>query len=258
VRVRASSLLDSSGQRIGALTVFNDITRLRRLERVRQDFVANVSHELKTPITSIKGFVETLRDGAIDEPQRAGRFLEIIASQADRLGAIIEDLLNLSRLEQESESAELRLEVAPLAPVIEEAVTVCHLAAENKKIDIRVECPADLTARINGPLLEQAVSNLLDNAIKYSEPGQAVQVQARATADGADILVADRGSGIPAEHLPRLFERFYRVDKARSRQLGGTGLGLAIVKHISNALGGSVSVTSKPGSGSTFSIHLKR
>lgn len=255
VQVHAVPLRDAEGLTIGALLVFNDITRLRRLERVRQDFVANVSHELKTPITSIKGFLETLRDGPVEQDQ-AKRFLAIVAAQADRLHAIIDDLLTLSGLERQGERAELRFEDAPLAPILHQAADLCQLAAQKGDVKFQIDCPADLTARINGPLIEQAVSNLLDNAIKYSEPGQTVCVSAEPLNGGVMIRVRDHGCGIPAEHLPRMFERFYRVDRARSRKLGGTGLGLAIVKHIANAHGGTASAASTPGEGSTFTISL--
>lgn len=256
VQVTGSVLRDPAGRGIGALLVFNDVTHLRRLERVRQDFVANVSHELRTPITSIKGFVETLRDGAIDEPEQARRFLGILATQADRLNSIIEDLLTLARVEQEGGRTEIPLARGSIEPAIRHAVALHESAAQARQIAVTVDCPAGLSARINGPLLEQAVANLLDNAIKYSEAGQSVSIAAAAAGGDVEIRVADRGCGIPAEHLPRLFERFYRVDKARSRQLGGTGLGLAIVKHIINAHGGSVAVDSTPGQGSTFRIRI--
>ncbi|MDD4890126.1 MAG: ATP-binding protein [Phycisphaerae bacterium] len=256
VQVHATVLRDPEERSIGALLVFNDVTRLRRLERVRQDFVANVSHELKTPITSIKGFVETLREGAIDEPEEAKRFLEIIASQSDRLNSIIEDLLALSRIEEEAQRKEIPLSPGTLEPVIRDAVALHQARAEAKGVAIEVDAPADLSARVNGPLLEQAIANLLDNAIKYSDTGSAIRIVAARDGENVTVSVQDHGCGIPAEHLPRLFERFYRVDKARSRQLGGTGLGLSIVKHIIAAHGGSVSVTSTPGEGSTFTIHL--
>jgi two-component system, OmpR family, phosphate regulon sensor histidine kinase PhoR len=285
VQATATLLGDARGQAIGALLVFNDVTRLRRLEVVRRDFVANVSHELKTPITSIKGFVETLRDGAIDDPERARQFLDILCRQADRLNAIIEDLLTLSRLEQEADKRQVPVRAGAIREVLDNAVSVCQLAARDRNVAVEVDCPAALAAPINAPLLEQAVVNLIDNAIKYSEPGQSVRVSAglensesgirnaelkektlqagqfqipnsEFRIPGVWIRVEDRGCGIPAEHLPRLFERFYRVDKARSRKLGGTGLGLAIVKHIVAAHGGAVSVKSTPGQGSTFTILL--
>ncbi|MEX2111827.1 MAG: ATP-binding protein [Pirellulales bacterium] len=251
-----AALHDSEGRSIGAVVVLNDVTDFRRLEHIRRDFVANVSHELKTPITSIKGFVETLLDGASQDPVDAERFLRIIAKQADRLHAIIEDLLSLSKIEQSEDAEDIVLDPAPLRGVLEAAVHACHGAAREHDVAVNVACDADLQARINPMLLEQAVVNLLDNAIKYSEPRREVRVSAERAGNEVLIHVADRGSGIADEHLPRIFERFYRVDRARSRKLGGTGLGLAIVKHIVQAHHGHVTIDSTLGIGSTFTIHL--
>jgi two-component system phosphate regulon sensor histidine kinase PhoR len=240
----------------GAVIVLNDMTRMRRLESVRRDFVANVSHELKTPITSIKGFVETLLEGAPKDPEQSRRFLEIIAKHSDRLNAIIEDLLSLSRLEAESEQRKISFEKKFLKPVIDSAVELSKVKAEDKKVMINVSCPNSLEARINAPLLEQAVLNLIDNAIKYSDSGSTVAITAESKDDEIAISVTDHGCGIEKKHLSRLFERFYVVDKGRSRKLGGTGLGLAIVKHICQVHGGYVTADSSPGRGSTFIIHL--
>ena len=242
---------------VGAVVVLNDVTRLKRLETVRRDFVANVSHELKTPVTSIKGFAETLLDGAADDPEAARRFLRIIAGQADRLNAIIEDLLALSALEATREGRPA-LEEADVCDVVTVAVEVCEPKAQAKGIRLDTTCDAAVFAPINPPLLEQAVVNLIDNAVKYSPEGSEVGVSLEQADDEVVIRVADHGPGIPREHLPRLFERFYRVDKARSRDLGGTGLGLAIVKHIAQVHGGRVSVESTLGRGSTFSLYLPR
>ncbi len=240
----------------GAVIVLNDVTNIRRLETLRRDFVANVSHELKTPITSVKGFVETLLDGALDNRDDAERFLTIVAKQADRLGAIIDDLLSLAKIEENEESSDLQLQRAPVRDVLEMATLDCAAQARQRNINFAIECDEQLLADINPPLLEQAISNLLDNAVKYSDERCVVTI--RAVAVGAEIVisVADQGIGIAEEHLSRLFERFYRVDKARSRKEGGTGLGLAIVKHIASAHRGRVEVESRPGSGTTFSIYL--
>jgi two-component system phosphate regulon sensor histidine kinase PhoR len=258
LQAHGTLLRDGEGNRIGAVIVLNDVTRLHRLEGIRRDFVANVSHELKTPITSIKGFIETLRDGAIRKPGDAEKFLEIVAKQADRMNSIIEDLLLLSRVERDAREEKAALESTQIRGVILEAVQVCEPKAHAKDIRISVHVPEDVVARINAALLEQAVINLVDNAIKYSEPGCPVGVSAEALSSEVVIRVADKGCGIEPEHLPRIFERFYRIDKARSRKLGGTGLGLSIVKHIVQAHGGTITVESTPGAGSTFSIHLPK
>ena len=258
MQARGSVLNDSEGRPIGAVVVFNDVTDFRKLENIRRDFVANVSHELKTPVTSIKGFVETLLDGAMHEAQDAERFLRIIAKQADRLHAIIEDLLALSKIEQAEESEALAVEPCSLRGVLENAANACQTGARDRQITVDLQCDPQLVAEVNPQLLEQAVVNLLDNAIKYSEPGKDVLLCAESTADEITIRVADHGPGIAEEHLSRIFERFYRVDRARSRKLGGTGLGLAIVKHIVQAHHGNVTIESAIGVGSTFTIHLPR
>jgi two-component system, OmpR family, phosphate regulon sensor histidine kinase PhoR len=258
LQANGSLLHAEDGAVAGAVVVVNDVTRLRRLEAVRSDFVANVSHELKTPVTSIKGFAETLADGAIDDPEAGRRFLRIIAGQADRLNAIIEDLLALSTLERGTEDRGVALQEARLADVLAVAAEVCAVKAAAKRIVVTVDCADDLYAEINPPLLEQALVNLLDNAIKYSPEDTTVAVSAAHTAGETVIAVTDQGVGVSREHLARLFERFYRVDKARSRDLGGTGLGLSIVKHIAQVHGGTVSVDSVVGRGSTFRIHLPR
>jgi two-component system phosphate regulon sensor histidine kinase PhoR len=257
IQAHGAPIHDADGHRLGVVIVLNDVTRLRRLESIRQDFVANVSHELKTPITSIKGFVETLRDGAMNDAEDASRFLAIIARQADRLGAIIEDLLSLSRIEQDAnQGAPLERWTTPLREVLAGAIESCRMKAGEKSIEIDLECSEDIKVEANAPLLEQALVNLIDNAIKYSPDGARVRVSAQQDKKATAISVADDGCGIAEGHVGRLFERFYRVDKARSRQLGGTGLGLAIVKHIALAHGGRVSVESRPNQGSTFTLHL--
>jgi two-component system phosphate regulon sensor histidine kinase PhoR len=256
LQAHGAPLRDAASQEIGVLVVLNDITRLQRLENLRRDFVANVSHELKTPITAIKGSVETLLGGAIEEADSAPRFLDIIARQADRLNAIIEDLLALSRIEQEEEKAGIHLSPVVIGDVIQSALLSCQVKARDKQIHLEVDCAGNLQCQANAPLLEQALVNLIDNAIKYSSEEGIVQIAARMAPAGLEITVRDFGCGIAREHLPRLFERFYRVDKARSRKQGGTGLGLAIVKHIIQAHGGQVRVDSTPGEGSTFTVLL--
>jgi two-component system phosphate regulon sensor histidine kinase PhoR len=255
IRLRGTALRDVSGEG-GAVIVLNDITDIERLENVRRDFVANVSHELKTPVASIKGFVETLLDGALDDPTDGRRFLEIVGRQADRLASIIEDLLALSRIEQSEGSGNLPLEPTRIVDVFAAAMADCGPRAAERSIRLNAGCDESILVDVNPPLLEQAIINLLDNAIKYSGPGREVRITAELAGDELVIRVSDEGAGIEAEHLPRLFERFYRVDKARSRKLGGTGLGLSIVKHIVQAHGGGVTVESTPGVGSTFTIRL--
>jgi two-component system phosphate regulon sensor histidine kinase PhoR len=255
LRLRGTALRDVSGEG-GAVIVLNDVTDMQRLENVRRDFVANVSHELKTPVASIKGFVETLLDGAVDDPANSRRFLEIVGRQADRLASIIEDLLALSRIEQSEGAGNLPMEPTRIAAVLSAAEADCGPRAAERSITLDVSCAEDLDAEINPPLLEQAVINLVDNALKYSDPGGMVRLTAERDSGEIVIRVSDDGVGIEADHLPRLFERFYRVDKARSRKLGGTGLGLSIVKHIVQAHDGSIAVESAPGVGSTFTIRL--
>jgi two-component system phosphate regulon sensor histidine kinase PhoR len=229
---------------------------MRRLENVRRDFVANVSHELKTPTTSIQGFVEALLEKGVDDPEQTKRYLEIIAKHSDRLNSIIEDLLSLSRLEEDQEQRRILFENASLRPALAAAIELLGPRAEQKQISVKLICADDIEARVNPALIEQAVFNLVDNAIKYSQPGEAVTVSAERTDTEIAVSVQDHGCGIDRKHLPRIFERFYVVDKGRSRKLGGTGLGLAIVKHIAQVHGGSVTVKSSLGKGSTFTIHL--
>ncbi len=258
LQLRGAPLKGYGEKRIGIVVVLNDVTRLRRLETVRREFVSNASHELRTPITSICGFAETLLDGAVDDPEASRRFAGIIAAHARRLESLVEDMLTLSRLEHVSERKKLALERQNVAGVLRAAVSACEARAETRKIRLAVACPDELDVPLAGSLMEQAVINLLDNAIKYSDDGAEVSVFAEVAGDRVIIHVRDRGCGIEKKHLPRLFERFYRVDNARSRKLGGTGLGLAIVKHIVLAHGGGVGLTSAPGAGSEFTISLPR
>ena len=252
-RFTAVPLLSEDGQNLGILIVVNDVTKLIRLDRMRQDFVANVSHELKTPITSITGYVETLRDEELDEKTRQ-RFLQIIARQSARMNAIINDLLQLSRLEHSGDKMERRKQL--IFPILEEAIQSFTKAAEEKNIHFELKGSQRIRAAVNAPFLRQAVTNLLDNAIKYSNKNGNVSVFLKQDENKIQISVKDNGVGIHPKYHQRVFQRFYRVDKARSRELGGTGLGLSIVKHIVLAHNGSVVVNSKPGEGSTFTIIL--
>ncbi|MDA8141433.1 MAG: ATP-binding protein [Desulfobacteraceae bacterium] len=256
LHAHCTPLLDVDGRRMGAVLVMNDVTHLRRLETMRTDFAANVSHEIKTPLTAIQGFVETLSQGEVSDPQEVQRFLGITLKHVRRLAAIVDDLMKLARLEQGGESFKLKSEICRINDLLQAAVQVCRPKAEEKNIVVEIRCDEGLTARIDVDLMEQAIVNLLDNAIKYSPDGRRVQVTAKVADQVLQIDVRDNGLGIAARHLPRIFERFYRVDKARSRREGGTGLGLAIVKHIAQAHGGHVSVASEVGLGTTFTIHL--
>jgi two-component system phosphate regulon sensor histidine kinase PhoR len=250
-------LRNTGGAPVGLLIMLNDVTRLRRLEAMRSDFAANVSHELRTPITNIMGYVETLLEMGTAEPDQTAIFLAIIKRNTERLASIIEDLLALSRLEQADAQAALDRTVTPLYQIIQAVSAQFETARAEKKLTITVDAPTDLVANVNAPLLEQALGNLLSNAIKFSPPNTTIVVRAgRIESDQIEIAVADQGPGIVAEHLPRIFERFYRVDRARSRKMGGTGLGLAIVKHIAMVHGGRVDVQSQPGHGSVFRIVL--
>jgi two-component system, OmpR family, phosphate regulon sensor histidine kinase PhoR len=244
---------DVEGPDTAVLLVLHDITKIKTLEEMRKDFVANVSHELKTPITSIKGFVETLLSGALKDQSKSEQFLGIINKHTNRLNSIIDDLLSLSRLEQTKEPEFKRFS---LASIISRALGVCAEKAERKNISIQMEAPTDISAEINPQLIEQAVVNLIDNAIKYSDAESSVRVFLTADDEHVKVSVADRGCGIGPGSIDRVFERFFRVDKARSREMGGTGLGLAIVKHIALAHSGEALVRSAIGEGSVFTLVL--
>ena len=230
--------------------------RLQKLEKMRQEFVANVSHELKTPITLVKGFVETLIEGASENPKDLKRFLSIIHVHSDRLNGIIEDLLTLSKIEQEKDGATLSFSKVKVNSILERAIQLSDPHAKEKQVSLRLQCDMALKLNLNPPLMEQAFVNLLDNAIKYSPKHGVVNCKIENFKNKVEVSISDQGPGIEEKHLKKLFQRFYRVDKARSRKQGGTGLGLAIVKHIAQAHGGSVYVTSEFGKGSTFYIVL--
>ena len=256
LELRSAPLLARDEVAPGVLFVFYDVTRIHQLEAVRRDFVANVSHELRTPVTSIKGFVETLIDGAKDEPESLDRFLAIIARQAERLNSIFNDLLTLARLEAGGEGAKIDLESRDIRDLVQVAVDDCSHRAEAKEMRLEVLINSHVKVRVNPSLIQQALVNLIDNAIKYSDNNRIVRVEARLEGRFVQVVVVDQGPGIEPAHLARVFERFYRIDQGRSRQLGGTGLGLAIVKHIAHVHGGDVSVESDVGKGSRFSISL--
>jgi two-component system, OmpR family, phosphate regulon sensor histidine kinase PhoR len=255
LQVNAASFRDPDRAHAGIILVFHDLTRLKQLESLRKEFVANVSHELRTPLSLIKGYVETLLDGAKDDPEIATRFLHTIEKHADRLTFLIEDLLTISRLE--SGQVVLNLQPHSLREQAEQVVNDLASRAAERNVTLLNEVPADLTVRADGDRLQQVLFNLVDNAIKYGRAGGQVRLGAcRVNAERIEGSVQDDGPGIPAEAGERVFERFYRVDRARSRDAGGTGLGLSIVKHIVQSHGGEVRLQSEPGRGSTFFYSL--
>jgi len=268
LRVTATAIAESTGMADQFIFVFHDISELKKLEATRRDFVANVSHELRTPLTAIRGYAETLQAGAIDNPALASKFLGVIERHSERLGRLIDDLLTLSDLELGR--TELQRTAMLLAPAIDAAVDVLHEKAMRGQVEIQRELAADLPPLYADPdRVEQVLVNLIDNAVKYTPPRGRVTIHARVAAPDADIPaihdpavghwvelgVADTGVGVPKSDLPRLTERFYRVDKARSRELGGTGLGLAIVKHIVQAHGGTISIESELGKGTCVRVY---
>ncbi len=254
LRVNAAVISNSAGEREGMIMVFHDLTRLKQLERTREEFVANVSHELRTPLSLIKGYVETLLDGARNNPEVAERFLKIIERNTNRLDLLIQDLLTISALE--SGRMKLNPQAVDLHALAEKVLADLHAKAENKNVTLVNDLPV-LPTRADANRLDQVFANLVDNAIKYGRLSGKVIVGGRKLDDGrAEIFVQDDGPGIPPEALDRVFERFYRVDKARSRDQGGTGLGLSIVKHIVQAHGGEVRVVSELGRGATFFFTL--
>ncbi len=256
LQVRASPMRSEGRSDPGAVLVLHDITNVRRLEKAQRDFVANVSHEFKTPLTSLKGFVETLQDGALDDPADARRFVGIMGRQVDRLQSLVEDVLSLSRLEQEAGNHPTPRQDHALQPILHSALEACLPAAQGKTITLDLTCEPNARACVNPAMLEQAAINLIDNAIKYSDAGTRVDIRVVREGDAWRLAVHDQGPGIDAQHLPLIFDRFYRVDKSRSRKAGGTGLGLSIVRHIALAHDGRVDVQSEPGRGSVFSLIL--
>jgi two-component system phosphate regulon sensor histidine kinase PhoR len=254
IRPSTEEFHKTGGGMRGAIAVFHDISRLKQLEKIRQDFVANVSHELRTPLTTIKGYAETLLEGALKE-EVALQFVQVIKRQSDRLTKIVEDLLTLSKIELKE--FQLKVEVLSFPELFEDVLHDIQEAAEKKKISISIGLPAPLMVKADRNYLEQILINLIDNAIKYGREGGEITLAA-IQKDGGEIEVSvrDNGIGIPQEDLPRIFERFYRVDKGRSRDLGGTGLGLSIVKHLVQAHGGRIWAESRQGEGSTFYFTL--
>jgi two-component system, OmpR family, phosphate regulon sensor histidine kinase PhoR len=256
LQVNGAAIFDSQGNRQGAVLVFHNLTRLKQLERTRQEFVANVSHELRTPLSLIKGYAETLLSGAKDNPEVATKFLAIIERNADRLKLLIEDLLSISELE--SGRVSLNLQPIPLRSVVDKVTADFRSRAAARSVTIIDRIP-ELNVMADADRLEQVLGNLLDNAIKYGRVEGTVTLNARALEDGqVEVAVQDDGPGIPADAIERVFERFFRADKARSREQGGTGLGLSIVKHIVQAHGGRVWAQSQPGKGATFFFTLPR
>jgi two-component system phosphate regulon sensor histidine kinase PhoR len=248
-------VFDRAGTQRGSILVFHDLTRLKQLESTRQEFVANVSHELRTPLSLIKGFVETLLDGAKNDPELSTRFLHTIEKHTDRLTYLIEDLLTISRLES-GQIVMNRHEVG-LQEEVAQVIDDLQARAADKNTSLRNEIPADLQARADTDRLQQVLFNLVENAIKYGRTEGTVTIGGKVNEDSkAELWVKDDGPGIPPESKERIFERFYRVDRARSRETGGTGLGLAIVKHIVQAHGGEVWVKSELGQGATFFFTL--
>ena len=254
IQASGRALWNSTDDSIGALIVMRDVTHLRHLEKVKTDFVANVSHELKTPITAIQGFVETLLSDEWKHTKSARRFLEIIRQQSGRLNNIVDDLLTLSRLEQ----ADTNIIRKPnrILKVVENAIKIVELQASDKKIKVETDIPKKIEWTINAPLIEQAMVNLLSNAVKYSDPEKKIVIQVIEEQDQLSIRITDKGYGIDQKNLNRLFERFYRIDSGRSSKQGGTGLGLSIVKHIVQTHQGIIKVESQEGVGSTFQIIL--
>lgn len=255
LQIRSAPLRSAEEGLDGAVAVLRDVTEMRRLEQVRTEFVANVSHELRTPLTALKGFIETLLDGAVDDPATARRFLEIVRRETDRLVSLISDLLDLSRLE--SPHLDVPLVPVDLSSLAVECVELFRQRAESRSIELSCQLPGALWVMGDASLLRQVLINLVDNAVKYTPVGGQVWISGQREGSWAELAVSDTGPGIPGRALNRVFERFYRVDKARSRAMGGTGLGLSIVRHAVERQGGRIWVESSPGEGSTFRVRLQ-
>ena len=254
LQINAAAVFDAEGKQHGTIVVFHDLTRLKQLERTREEFVANVSHELRTPLSLIKGYVETLLDGAKDNPEVQTKFLGTIQRNSERLQFLIEDLLTISELE--SGRIKMNLQSVRLRPLVDRVLEDFKTQAESRRVVLSNQVP-ELTARVDSDRLQQVLGNLVGNAIKYGRSDGHVGVTGRlANGNIIELCVQDDGPGIPAEALERVFERFYRVDKARSREQGGTGLGLSIVKHIVQSHGGKVWAKSEPGKGAAFYFTL--
>jgi two-component system phosphate regulon sensor histidine kinase PhoR len=251
-----AAVTDEAGRMAGGLLLLSDVTAARSLDRMRADFAANVSHELRTPITNIRGYVETLLQVGMEDPQVARKFLDIVHRNASRLGALVEDLLTLAFVESPAGRDRIEMDMVHVASLFDWVEAELGPAAEARNIRIERLPEPGLRVHANTLLAEQAVGNLVSNAIRYAPDGSTVQLGARSDAGFVAITVHDNGPGIPDRHLPRLFERFYRVDTARTREGGGTGLGLAIVKHIAMVHGGTISVQSTVGKGSAFTLRL--
>jgi two-component system phosphate regulon sensor histidine kinase PhoR len=254
--VRAQAHRFQNGAEMGVVVVLHDVSELRRLERIRRDFVANVSHELKTPLTSIRGYVETLLDGAIDDDEHNVRFLEKIENNVERLNHLVMDLLSLARIE--SQAGMLSRQSIDLHSILEEAMRRYEVTAEAREQALVLDaCSGPVRILGDQEALTQILDNLFDNALKYTPDEGTVTVRVFRGATHATLEIEDDGVGIPEEDQARIFERFYRVDKARSRAVGGTGLGLSIVKHLVHAIQGTIELESEPGEGSTFRVQLE-
>jgi two-component system phosphate regulon sensor histidine kinase PhoR len=249
--------MSQDGLKVGALALVEDVTELRQLEEVRNDFVANVSHELKTPLTSIRGFVETLQAGAIENPEMAHKFMNIIMLESERLTRLINDILVITRMESGNDAVHnSRIRLDQMAY---DVADMLRIYAKEKQVTVRSQEPNEPVYVLgNADRVKQMLINLIENGIKYNKPGGSVSVKVFPSGESVQLLISDTGIGIGEEHMPRLFERFYRVDKGRSRNMGGTGLGLAIVKHILKGMNGMIEVYSKPAEGTEFLVTLPK